>query len=244
MTAPAGPRRRSSSPTDDLLPRSPRRPRDIRSNPQGSQRFGARVDGPVPGMTPRGEADRAVPLPWRAPVLSHAFVSAMTIRQPPFTARVGVPVDRGTGRVSQRPARGSSLAGGGHSHRDPRLPLGYAQPPWWQDGPAPFAAARRAHGSGGARVGRPNMTRRGLGGIAVVLTLLLAAYAVQRARQQSAPKPPWTRRWSDEFEGAAGARPDPARWSYDLGASGWGNAELQEYTDARQTRRSTTRPLA
>ncbi|MEJ2383557.1 MAG: glycoside hydrolase family 16 protein, partial [Xanthomonadales bacterium] len=35
--------------------------------------------------------------------------------------------------------------------------------------------------------------------------------------------------WSDEFD--AGSRPDPATWSYDLGAGGWGNRELQAYTD-------------
>ena len=35
--------------------------------------------------------------------------------------------------------------------------------------------------------------------------------------------------WSDEFE--EGPVPDPRFWSYDLGASGWGNQELQEYTD-------------
>jgi beta-glucanase (GH16 family) len=67
-----------------------------------------------------------------------------------------------------------------------------------------------------------------LGSVAVVLTLLIAACA----SEDGAPRPTWTLSWSDEFEGAAGARPDPARWSYDLGASGWGNAELQEYTDA------------
>lgn len=35
--------------------------------------------------------------------------------------------------------------------------------------------------------------------------------------------------WSDEFN-TAGA-PDPAKWGYDLGAGGWGNAELQYYTN-------------
>jgi len=35
--------------------------------------------------------------------------------------------------------------------------------------------------------------------------------------------------WSDEFN--EGVAPDPAFWSYDLGANGWGNQELQEYTD-------------
>jgi beta-glucanase (GH16 family) len=35
--------------------------------------------------------------------------------------------------------------------------------------------------------------------------------------------------WSDEFniDGA----PDPTKWSYNLGAGGWGNSELQHYTD-------------
>lgn len=34
--------------------------------------------------------------------------------------------------------------------------------------------------------------------------------------------------WSDEFD--SGAAPDSSTWSYDLGAGGWGNSELQEYT--------------
>lgn len=36
--------------------------------------------------------------------------------------------------------------------------------------------------------------------------------------------------WADEFEGAEGTPPDPARWDYDLGGNGWGNGELQSYT--------------
>jgi beta-glucanase (GH16 family) len=39
--------------------------------------------------------------------------------------------------------------------------------------------------------------------------------------------------WQDEFAQPAGSAPDPARWSHDLGASGWGNAELQAYTAER-----------
>ncbi|QBJ97637.1 glycoside hydrolase family 16 protein [Rhodococcus sp. ABRD24] len=35
----------------------------------------------------------------------------------------------------------------------------------------------------------------------------------------------------DDFDGPPGARPDPARWSYDMGAGGWGNGESQTYTD-------------
>ncbi len=35
--------------------------------------------------------------------------------------------------------------------------------------------------------------------------------------------------WQDEFDYSG--RPDPAKWGYDLGGDGWGNNELQHYTD-------------
>jgi hypothetical protein len=35
--------------------------------------------------------------------------------------------------------------------------------------------------------------------------------------------------WSDEF--TTDGAPDPAKWTYDLGAGGWGNGELQNYTN-------------
>ncbi len=38
--------------------------------------------------------------------------------------------------------------------------------------------------------------------------------------------------WSDEFEGTG--VPDPNKWSYDLGAGGWGNQEIQTYTNSYQ----------
>lgn len=37
--------------------------------------------------------------------------------------------------------------------------------------------------------------------------------------------------WSDEFDKSGS--PDPARWKYDIGGNGWGNNELQFYTDKR-----------
>jgi beta-glucanase (GH16 family) len=40
--------------------------------------------------------------------------------------------------------------------------------------------------------------------------------------------------WQDEFNQPVGSGPDPAKWVYDLGATGWGNKELQTYTDSRQ----------
>ncbi|GIV58475.1 MAG: hypothetical protein KatS3mg042_1388 [Rhodothermaceae bacterium] len=39
----------------------------------------------------------------------------------------------------------------------------------------------------------------------------------------------WSLVWSDEFD--VDGLPDPARWSYDVGGGGWGNNELQFYTE-------------
>ena len=38
--------------------------------------------------------------------------------------------------------------------------------------------------------------------------------------------------WSDEFN--QNGLPDPAKWNYDVGGEGWGNNELQYYTDKRK----------
>jgi beta-glucanase (GH16 family) len=40
--------------------------------------------------------------------------------------------------------------------------------------------------------------------------------------------------WHDEFDQPVGSGPDPAKWQHDLGNNGWGNRELQTYTDSRE----------
>jgi uncharacterized protein (TIGR03437 family) len=43
----------------------------------------------------------------------------------------------------------------------------------------------------------------------------------------------WKLVWSDEFNGPAGAPPDPANWNFDLGNNnGWGNGEAEVYTNS------------
>lgn len=44
----------------------------------------------------------------------------------------------------------------------------------------------------------------------------------------------WTLAWSDEFKQPDGSAPDPAKWNYALGGHGWGNQELETYTDRRE----------
>jgi beta-glucanase (GH16 family) len=39
----------------------------------------------------------------------------------------------------------------------------------------------------------------------------------------------WKLVWSDEFDGPAGAAPNPSKWTYDLGGGGWGNDEEEDY---------------
>ena len=42
---------------------------------------------------------------------------------------------------------------------------------------------------------------------------------------------PWTLVWSDEFDGRKGAAVDSRKWSFDIGGKGWGNHELETYTN-------------
>ena len=41
----------------------------------------------------------------------------------------------------------------------------------------------------------------------------------------------WVQVWSDEFDGGS---IDRSKWHYDIGNSGWGNNELEYYTDRPQ----------
>ncbi len=53
----------------------------------------------------------------------------------------------------------------------------------------------------------------------------------------SPPPPPatgYTLVWSDEFSGADGTSPDSSKWTYDTGGNGWGNNELECYTNLAQ----------
>jgi beta-glucanase (GH16 family) len=39
--------------------------------------------------------------------------------------------------------------------------------------------------------------------------------------------------WSQDFDGAAGSAPDRSAWTNETGGGGWGNNELEDYTDSR-----------
>ena len=58
-----------------------------------------------------------------------------------------------------------------------------------------------------------------------------AAPSADAAPPDADPRPGWTLVWSDDFDGASGAAIDGSKWGFDTGAGGWGNAELEDYTN-------------
>src|SRR6266404_5975406 len=67
----------------------------------------------------------------------------------------------------------------------------------------------------------------------VVLTLHWLAGEAQKQK----PPDGYALVWSDEFNGKNGSQPDPSKWTYDIGGSGWGNHELEYYTNRRENAR-------
>jgi beta-glucanase (GH16 family) len=65
----------------------------------------------------------------------------------------------------------------------------------------------------------------------VALVPLFAGCCVACDPKRPQPHPGWALVWSDEFSTPDGSPPDPAKWTYDLGGKGWGNRELESYTN-------------
>jgi beta-glucanase (GH16 family) len=66
---------------------------------------------------------------------------------------------------------------------------------------------------------------------------MVACARAQDSVQPGSPTAPtgavdWHLVWSDEFDSPG--LPDASKWTYDVGGSGWGNNELQYYSEARR----------
>ncbi len=72
-----------------------------------------------------------------------------------------------------------------------------------------------------------------------LLTVFGLPLLLLNADQRSVPASPsnYTLVWQDEFNGPNGSSPDPHKWTYDLGGNGWGNRELESYTDRPENAR-------
>ena len=70
----------------------------------------------------------------------------------------------------------------------------------------------------------------------ILRSLLLASALLPTAYSTAASASEWTLLWSDQFNGRANSAPDQMKWKYDIGrgSEGWGNHELQEYTNSTQ----------
>jgi beta-glucanase (GH16 family) len=66
----------------------------------------------------------------------------------------------------------------------------------------------------------------------LVLFLLTGCNALNFAPETTVVEPPegWELLWHDEFDGR---KIDLENWTYDLGGGGWGNGEMQYYTDSQ-----------
>jgi len=65
----------------------------------------------------------------------------------------------------------------------------------------------------------------------VCITTLLTSCGIFRDPSRPQPRSGWNLVWSDEFSTPDGSSPDPRKWIYDLGGKGWGNHELESYTN-------------
>jgi len=77
----------------------------------------------------------------------------------------------------------------------------------------------------------------GLAAAALLFTILGSCGAGMMA--PAGPNPatdqrPWALVWSDEFDGPNGSSPDASKWTFDMGGGGWGNNELETYTNRPQ----------
>jgi beta-glucanase (GH16 family) len=70
---------------------------------------------------------------------------------------------------------------------------------------------------------------------AIYSFLLVVMFSCETDNVQTIDQRNWQLVWSDEFNGAAGTLPDASKWEFDIGVGpnndGWGNAELEYYTD-------------
>jgi beta-glucanase (GH16 family) len=62
-------------------------------------------------------------------------------------------------------------------------------------------------------------------------SLLFGGAWVVRAGVKAQTASHWKLSWQDEFDQPDGTRPDPTKWTYSLGGGGWGNHELESYTN-------------
>jgi len=67
--------------------------------------------------------------------------------------------------------------------------------------------------------------------LALGSTLMAATVAASQASPSNSKVSRWALAWDDEFNGAKGDVPDRSKWVIETGGDGWGNNELEYYTN-------------
>lgn len=67
--------------------------------------------------------------------------------------------------------------------------------------------------------------------VALAFLLLLSTWFQTKAAAPVSPQSAWTLVWNDEFSGGNGSVPDRSKWVIETGGNGWGNHELEYYTN-------------
>jgi beta-glucanase (GH16 family) len=65
----------------------------------------------------------------------------------------------------------------------------------------------------------------------ITIACLLPNIVLAQSKIPNAATKQWSLSWSDEFNGTDGALPDSSKWVMETGGGGWGNQELETYTN-------------
>lgn len=76
------------------------------------------------------------------------------------------------------------------------------------------------------------------------LILAFAAVSLFIPKSLAAPPAGYNLIWSDEFNGTVGSAPNSSYWNYNLGENGWGNSELENYTNSTANSQIVSDPNA
>lgn len=71
-------------------------------------------------------------------------------------------------------------------------------------------------------------------GVIAVLSTAMSSCGSSPSPTSPPPPPAYVLTWSDEFSAANGSLPDSAKWVMETGGGGWGNNELETYTNRTQ----------
>ena len=67
--------------------------------------------------------------------------------------------------------------------------------------------------------------------LAIAFISIVISHSLLCSTAGAATTARWSLVWSDEFDGPSGSTVDSAKWSFDIGGGGWGNNELESYTN-------------